>query len=152
VIPMVRSGLVSAAIVWLLAWFTAHQTHAQPSGKKSVHAFLAAEKGGKGTTTFSADVPVIYVFWKGEGFQVGDTIRTIWIAEDVGEASPKETEIRRADLKVYKQEDEQGAFSLSRPAGRVWPFGKYRVELYINGGIAEVVKFTIKPGVTIETH
>lgn len=93
---------------------------------------------------------MIYVFWKGQGFGVGDTIRAVWIAEDVG-AGSKETEIRRADYKVFKQ-TEEGAFSLGRPAGRAWPIGKYRVEFYINGSIAEVVKFTVKQGVTIETN
>ncbi len=95
---------------------------------------------------------MIWVFWKGEGLAIGDTVRAIWIAEDIGAASPKDTEIRRADLKVATPEDEQGAFSLSRPGNRTWPVGKYRVDLYLNGGIAEVVKFTINSGVTIETH
>ena len=148
--PMMRSGLVWVAIFSVLAGTLAHQTAAQTSGKKSLHAFLAAKKGGKRTTAFSADVPEINVFWKGEGFDVGDAVGCIWVAEDVG-AGSKETEIRRADYKVYKQ-TEQGGFSLGRPAGRAFPVGKYRVELSINGAIAEVVKFTVKPGVTIEVH
>jgi hypothetical protein len=143
--------LVCATIVSLLVGIVTRETGAQPVAK-SVHAFLAAEKGSKRTTTFSADAPVIWVFWKGEGLALGDTVRAIWIAEDIGAASPKDTEIRRADLKVYTREDEQGAFSLSRPGSRTWPAGKYRVDLYLNGGIAEVVKFTINSGVTIETH
>lgn len=148
----VKSGLVCLALVLLLVWATVNQTGAQTFGKKSVHAFPAAKKGDKRTTTFSADVPVIYVFWKGEGLIVGDTIGAIWIAEEVGETSSKESEIRRGQLKVYKPTDEQGAFFLSRPSGRIWPVGKYRVELYINGAIAEVVKFTITPGVAIQVH
>jgi hypothetical protein len=150
VMPAMRSGLVWVAIFSLLAGATADQTDPQSGDKKSVRAFLATGKGGKRTTTFSADEQMIYVFWKGEGFQVGDTVRCIWVAEDVG-AGSKETEIRRADYKVYKQ-TEEGGFSLGRPAGRAFPVGKYRVELSINGAIAEVVKFTVKPGVTIEVH
>src|SRR6266481_4353257 len=145
-----RLSSVCLALVWLPVRASADQKEAGSSGKKSLHAFLATGKGGKRTTTFSADAPMIYVFWKGEGFQVGDTIRAIWIAEEVG-AGTKESEIRRADYQVYKQADE-GAFSLGRPAGRAWPIGKYRVEFYINGGIAEVAKFSVKPGVTIETQ
>jgi hypothetical protein len=148
----IRSDLVFVAIVSLLSWTTAHQIGAQSSGRKSLHAFLATGKGGTRTTTFSADVPVIYVFWKGAGLRVGDTVSAIWLAEDVGNLSPKDTEIRRAELRVYKPEDEQSAFSLSRPVSNTWPIGKYRVELFINGSIAEVAKFTIKPGVTIETR
>lgn len=147
-----RSSLVCVALVSLLARAAAaDQTDAQSSGKKSVHAFLATGNGSKRTTTFSADAPAVFVFWKSQGLTVGDTIGAIWIAEELGSGS-KESEIRRADFKVYKPADTEGTFSLSRPSGRIWPVGKYRVELYINGGIAEVVKFTIKPGVTIETH
>jgi hypothetical protein len=146
--PQMRSRLLRGAITLWLAGAIAHQGGAQLTGTKSIHAFVAAKKGGQRTSTFSADVPVIYVFWKGEGFQVGDAILCIWVAEDVG-AGSRETEIRRGDYKVYKS-SEQGVFLLGRPAGRAWPLGKYRVELYINGAIAEIVKFTVKPGVTIE--
>ena len=152
VMSRMRSDLVCVAIISLLSWTTAYQIGAQSSGKKVLHAFLATGKGGTRTTTFSADAPVIYVFWKGGGLAVGDVVSAIWFAEDVGNASPKDTEIRRADFKVYKPEDEEGAFSLSRPVGKMWPVGKYRVELFINGSIAEIAKFRISPGVTIETR
>ena len=151
-ISRMRSDLIFVAIVSLLSWTTAHQIGAQSPGRKSLHAFLATGKGGTRSITFSTDAPVIYVFWKGGGLRVGDVVSAIWLAEDVGNASPKDTEIRRAELKVYKPEDEQGAFSLSRPVDKTWPVGKYRVELFINGSIAEVAKFTIKQGVAIETH
>ena len=147
-----RSGLICVAIVSLLSWTASAQTGAQSSVKKSLHAFVAAGKGSKPTTTFSSDAPVIFVFWKGEGLAVGDLVGAIWFAEDVGKASAKDTEIRRGDLKVYKQEDEQGAFFLIRPVGKTWPVGRYRVELFINGSIAEIAKFTVTPGVTIETR
>jgi hypothetical protein len=150
VITVARLCLFCLALVWLPVRASAQQTDAASSGTKSLHAFLAAKKGGKRTTTFSADVPQINVFWKGQGFQAGDTVQVIWIGEEVG-AGSKESEIRRANYKVFK-ETEEGGFSLVRPAGRTWPLGRYRVELYINGSIAEVVKFTIKPGVTIETN
>jgi hypothetical protein len=81
---MARLGLVCLALGWLTIRVSADQTGVESLGKKSLHAFLAATKGGKRTTTFSADVPEIYVVWKGEGFQVGDTIQITWIAEDVG--------------------------------------------------------------------
>ena len=147
-----KLGLICVAIVSLLSWKTAHNVDAQSSGKKTLHGFVTTEKGSKRTTTFSADAPVIYVLWKGEGLAVGDTVGVIWFAEDVGEASPRDTEIRRADYKVYKKEEEQGAFSLTRPLGKTWPVGKYRVELFVDGSIAEIVKFTITPGVKIETQ
>jgi hypothetical protein len=146
-----RSALSVVAIIIVLICASALDAVAQSSGKKSLHIFLAAGKEGKPTTTFSSDVPDIYAFWKGEALAVGDKIEVVWIAEDIGDAAPKETKILEGNVKVYKPDDE-GAFSLSRPRGRVWPVGKYRVDLYINGTIAELMKFTIIPGVTIEVH
>lgn len=146
-----KSSLASLAIVSLFAWPGLHSAAAQSAGKKSLHAFLAVAKGSKPTTTFSADAPTINAFWESAGLGTGDTVSAVWIAEDIGEGSSKSTEIRRADFRVFKQE-QVGAFTLSRPAGKTWPVGKYRVELYINGGIADIAKFTIKPGVTIETR
>ena len=146
-----RSVLVWVATVTLLVQGAVCQTRAQPSGKKSIHAFVAVAKGAKRSTTFSADVPMIHVFWKGEGLNVGDKIGAVWIAEDVHGDARKDTEIRRADAAVFKK-DENGEFSLSRPTDKAWPIGKYRVELYVNGGIAEVAKFTITSGATIEVR
>ena len=146
-----RSAFRWATIILLLAYVLAPQTRAQSSGKKSIHAFLAAEKGGKRTSSFSADAPVIYVVWKGEGLNVGDRIGVVWIAEDVRGDARKDTQIRRADTAIYKQ-NADGAFSLNRPGDKTWPVGKYRVELSVNGVIAEVAKFTINPGATIEVR
>ena len=146
-----KSQLVAFAIGFLLICSDSHPAAAQLLDQKSLHAFLAAARGRKRTTTFSADTPAICAFWEGKGLGTGDTIGVIWIAEDIGGTNPKDTPIRRADYRIFKQE-QVGEFSLSRPSGKTWPIGKYRVELYINGGIADTVKFTITQGVTIETH
>ena|SRR5690242_20671954 len=146
-----RFGLVSLVFVSLLSWPGSDNAVGQSSGKKTLHSFLAVKKGAKRTNTFSADAPTICAFWESENLALGDTIGVVWIAEDVGAASPKATEIRRANYRVFKQE-QVGEFSLSRPGNKTWPVGRYRVELYINGAIADIMKFTINPGVTIETH
>jgi hypothetical protein len=146
-----RPALLFAVIIFVLGCATAVEAIAQSAGKKSLHAFLAVGKERKPTTSFSSDVPSIYAFWKGDELQAGDKIRAIWIAEDIGDAGPKDSKILEGDAKVYKP-DEDGAFSLSRPGGRIWPLGKYRVEIYINSNLAELLKFTIKPGVIIEVH
>lgn len=146
-----RSTLPHLAIVSFLVYVTATEAVAQSSGRKSIHAFVAADEQRKPRTIFSADVPRIYAFWKGQSLAVGDSIRAVWIAEDVGAASPKDTKIRDAEVQVFKA-DENGVVSLSRPAGQNWPLGTYRVEFYLNGSISEVVKFTIGAGVQVETH
>jgi len=124
---------------------------AQSFSKKSLRVFLASAKESKPTTSFSAEVPTIYAFWKGEALEVGDKIRVVWIAEDVGDAAPKHDKILEGNVTVLKS-NEDGDFSLSRPGGKAWPLGKYTVELYINGSLAELMHFTIESGVKIETH
>ena len=140
-----------AALLFLLGCAGAVEAIAQAGGRKSLEVFLAAGKDSKPTTTFSSDAPRIYAFWKGKGLAVGYKIKSVWIAEDIGDAGPKETKILEAAANVYKS-NEDGVFSLSRPAYKVWPVGKYRVEIHINDGLANLVKFSIKPGVTIEVH
>lgn len=146
-----RPALLSIAIILVLVCANAVETVAQASGKKSLHVFLALSKESKPATTFSSDVPTINAFWKGEALEVDDKIEAVWIAEDIGDAAPKESKILAGEVKAYKADDE-GAFSLSRPRGRIWPVGMYRVEIRINGSLAQLVKFTITPGVTIEVH
>jgi hypothetical protein len=143
-----RPTLLLAAIAFFLLCAGAVEAVAQSTGRKSVHAYLAVGEDKKARTTFSSDVSRIYAFWKGEALEVGDKIQAVWIAEDVGDA-PKESRILEANVNVFKR-DEHGAFSISRPRDRIWPVGKYRVEIHINGSLAELVKFTIKPGVTVE--
>ena len=135
-----------------LAASSAQDAGTPSSGQKTIHSFVGTEKEGRRTSVFSADVPTIYAFWKGESLSLGDTIKAVWIAEDVGEEEgAKETAIRSAEAKIYKPE-EDGSFSLSRPKDRNWPVGKYRVQFYLNGLMAEVVKFTISPAPTNEVH
>ena len=151
VLQAMRPALLLAAITFVLVCGHAVEAVAQSSGKKEIHAFTALDKDRKPTTTFSSDALRIYVFWKGESLVVGDKVQCVWIAEDVGDAAPKDEKILEGETKAFKS-DEDGSFSLSRPRGRAWPLGKYRVEIHINGDLADLVKFTIKPGVMIETH
>ena len=124
---------------------------AQSDDKRLVHAFLAKTKEDKPATTFSTDVPNICLVWKGEQLQAGNEIRTIWIAEDIGDAAPKESKIGERSVVVYKP-NEDGVISLSRPRGRVWPVGQYRTEVYIGKERVRTLRFTIQPGVSVEVR
>jgi hypothetical protein len=146
-----RRTFFLGALAFLLACAGSLQVAAQSDGQRRVHAFLAKGKDDKPARTFSADVPDIYLIWKGERLQAGDEIRAVWIAEDVGDASPKETKIGERLFTVYKA-DENGSISLSRPRGRVWPVGKYRAEIYIGKNLVDALRFTIEPGVSVEVH
>jgi hypothetical protein len=95
-------------------------------------------------------MPKIYALWKGEALKAGDSVRAVWIAEDVGNIAPKNSKITEAFVMAEKSDD-SGAFGLARPTDG-WPVGKYRLEIYVGDKLAERMKFTIQPGVTVELH
>jgi hypothetical protein len=114
------------------------------AGDAKVEAVIAVDKDTRPTTTFAADVPKLYAFFRTKGTESGDKLRGVWIAEDVGEAAPENTKIDEATL-TADQEDFYGAFSLTKPT-KGWPIGKYRVEIYNGDELATTVKFAIKGG------
>lgn len=111
------------------------------AGEAKVEAVIAVDKDTKPTTTFAADVPKLYAFFRTKGTESGEKLRGVWIAEDVGEAAPANTKIDEATL-TADQDDFYGAFSLSKP-NKGWPVGKYRVEIYDGDELATTVEFTI---------
>jgi hypothetical protein len=114
------------------------------AGKLKVEAAIAVDKDTRPTTTFAADVPKLYTFFRTNGSKAGDSLRAVWIAEDVGEAAPKNTKIDESTL-TADQDDFYGAFSLTKPT-KGWPVGKYRVEIYVGDQLETTAKFTIKAG------
>jgi len=98
------------------------------------------------TTTFAANTPKLYAMFKAKGAKDGDKIRGVLIAEDVGDAAPANTKVleETLDVKGYSAgRDFSGDFNFSKPT-KGWPVGKYRVEIYVNDGLATTAKFTIK--------
>jgi hypothetical protein len=124
----------------LAAIFASHSY----GGDIKVEAAIAKDKDTRPDTTFPADVPKLYAFFRTHGSEKGDKLRGVWIAEDVGAAAPKQTKIDEATL-TADQDDFYGAFSLSKPT-KGWPVGKYRVDIYAGDEVATSVKFTIKSG------
>jgi len=114
------------------------------AGDMTVEAVVAVDKDTKPTTTFSADVPQIYCFFRTKGSEKGDKLRAVWIADDVGDAAPADTKIDESSL-TADQENFYGAFSLSKPT-KGWPTGKYHVAIYNGDEVGTTVKFTIKGG------
>lgn len=112
------------------------------AGTPKIEAVVAKDKESKPTDSFPADVPEVYAFFKSTGTKKGETLRAVWIAEDVGDAAPKETKIDESTL-TADQDNFFGAFSLSKPT-KGWPVGQYRVEIYSGSEVATTVKFEIK--------
>ena len=114
------------------------------AGDVKVEAAIAVDQDTKPATTFAADVPKHYAFFKTKGTEKGDKLRGVWIAENVGEAARENSKIDEATLSA-DQDDFFGALSLTKPA-KGWPVGKYRVEIYSGDDLATTVKFTITGG------
>lgn len=136
---MIKSTLKLIVVLSFMA--IAWQTHA---GDMKVEAAIAKDKETRPATTFPADVPKLYAFFRTHGSEKGDKLRGVWIAEDVGDAAPRQTKIDEATL-TADQDDFYGAFSLSKPT-KGWPVGKYRVDIYSGDEVATSVEFTIKAG------
>lgn len=125
-------------IALLLATVLFTSAHA---GDVKVESVIAVDGDTKPATTFTADTPKLYAFFRSKGTAKGDKLRGIWIAEDVGEAAPANTKIDEATV-TGDADDFHGAFSLSKP-DKGWPVGKYKVEIYSGDELATTVKFTI---------
>ena len=139
-IPMKR--LLAVVMAMLVCAFYAH------AGDMEVEVALAKDKDSKPTDTFDTNVPKLYAFFKTKGSTKGDKLRAVWIAEDVGDAAPKNTKIDEASL-TADQDNFFGAFSLSKPT-EGWPEGSYRVDIYNGDKVANSAKFTIKEGAQSE--
>ena len=107
---------------------------------KLLHAILVEETDGDAVTTFSSDTPKIYALWKSDTVKEGEKVRSVWIADDVGEVAPRNTKIDEAT--VTATGDKGGTFSLSKP-DKGWPAGQYHLDLYVGDKLAETLKFTI---------
>jgi len=107
-----------------------------------VESAIAKDSDTPPATTFAADVPKLYAFFKSSGTRKGDTFRAVWIAEDVGAAAPRETKIDEATL-AADTDDFTAAFSISKP-NNGWPVGKYRTEIHLGDKLASTAKFSIE--------
>ena len=111
-------------------------------GKAVVEMAVALDENTPPTTTFANDAPKLMAFYRTTGTSAGQTIRGVWIAEDVGDAAPKETKIDEASVPCDRPGC-TGAFSLTKPTNG-WPVGKYRVEAYVNDALSGTTNFEIQ--------
>lgn len=80
--------------------------------------------------------------WQSESVVEGDRVRCVWIAEDVGQAAPRDYHVDET-VTTAKETPAFGSFSLSRPK-KGWPPGKYRAELYLNSDLVTTLPFIIE--------
>jgi hypothetical protein len=122
----------------LLITISASVLHAQSI---KVEAIIAEGPDSKPASTFAPDALKLYAFFRSQGTHTGDKLRGVWIADDVGNAAPKQTTIDQATL-TADSDNFYGAFSLTKPT-KGWPPGKYHVDIYLNDKVAVSPEFTI---------
>jgi hypothetical protein len=94
------------------------------------------------TAVFRPDAPRIVCVFKVEGAKVGTTVKSVWIAENVGKAAPPNYKIDEKSLALPFINT--GSFSLSKP-NKGWPVGTYRLEIYMGSTLAKTLKFSVRP-------
>jgi hypothetical protein len=110
------------------------------SQSNKLFAGVSSGRASEFKDSFKADAPTIYVRWHGRDLPPEAKIRAVFIAENVADVS--------ADYQIDEMETKApaansgGTFTLSQPEGG-WAPGNYRVEFYLDGAVAQTVKFKI---------
>jgi uncharacterized RDD family membrane protein YckC len=107
-----------------------------------------AELGTDSTDTFQiigsaaefyTDTEKIVCVWEIAGTDFNKPLKSVWIAEDVGNAAPPNYQLAAKSMSGVNE----GKFYVTSPANG-WPIGKYRLEIYIGDTLAKQVPFSIK--------
>jgi len=93
------------------------------------------------TTRFPPSAGAFVVVFRAEGGKSGDEVKSVWYAVDVGNAALPNTRIDEAGV-TLDAPDQAGTFRLRR-GQNPWPVGQYKVELYVNGDLAETLDFSV---------
>jgi len=118
---------------------TAPQKSPVPQSKK-LSAGVSSERDSGFKDSFKTDTATIYVRWHGRDLLPEANIHAVFIAENVADVS--------ANYRIDEMEttaptaNSGGTFTLSQPEGG-WAPGNYRVEFYLDGALAQTVKFKI---------
>lgn len=104
---------------------------------------LTSEKDAEeAEEVFATDTPAIYLSADLADVETGSTVTVSWISVDSGGIAPPNYQIDSVDLDIGMIENHVNA-SLSKPdAG--WPTGDYRVDLAVDGDVADSVEFTVE--------
>ena len=110
-------------------------------------AVLAKDVSGDGfepvdvTSTFPIDQPIIHLVVSLKNVPPDTTVKAVWTAVDVGDAAPANTIVDQSELTM----DGSGNldFTLSRPSSGVWPVGRYKVDIYLDGKLDRTLEYEV---------
>ncbi|QPC95282.1 hypothetical protein GA829_25440 [Mesorhizobium sp. INR15] len=112
---------------------------AQAAGFDNI-VLSATKDGDTPQSNFPADTPVIYISADLVDVEPTSKITFSWISVDSHGAAPDNYTIDKVDLDVGS--NNQADSQLSKPTAG-WPVGTYRVDLLIDGTVADSVPFSI---------
>ena len=139
----------SLLITWLLLAGIAAGCSFSISTANIAQAVLAKDVKGDTfepvdpTSTFPTDQAVINLVVTVANAPSDTKVKTVWTAVDVGDAAPANTKIDEAELTMDASGNAH--FTLSLPNSGVWPAGKYKVEIYLNGKLNRTLEYTTTP-------
>jgi hypothetical protein len=138
-IKPVRSLLIALGLAASAVWSAAAELTLKP---------LGWELTGNTDPVLQDSVPaseaVLKFSFEVQGDTAERTLIGVWIAEDVGEAAPPNTEIIRAET-TLAAEHKGVDFQISRPTNG-WPLGQYRLEVWQGEKLLHTQKFQIAEG------
>lgn len=111
-------------------------------GDVKITAVTATGPKDKPTTIFTPETPEVWALLEIEGAKKGDKLRSVWIADDVGDAAPPNTMILEKTV-IVEGDIDAGNLSCTKPA-KGWSAGKYHLDLYANDKLAATAKFTVE--------
>jgi hypothetical protein len=142
-VPSLLLSTFLCAAPALAAPFTPLATPAPAGADKPApfEASLSSEEQGKPSAAFKADLPKIYLRWKGTTFKKGDSVKAAWIADDIGEAAPKGYKIDEYSETVESAAS-SGTYYFERP-GEAFPKGQYHVDIYVADRLVQSLRFRV---------
>ncbi|MEI9427222.1 hypothetical protein [Mesorhizobium sp. Cs1299R1N3] len=127
------------SVLVAIAALAALSLPAQASGFDNI--VLSATKGEETSqSNFPVDTPVIYVSADLVDIAPTSKITFSWVSVDSHGAAPENYTIDKVDLDVGANNEADS--QLTKPTAG-WPEGTYRVDLAIDGTVAESVPFSI---------
>jgi uncharacterized RDD family membrane protein YckC len=120
------------------------QTNPTPAGPRVTRAEMGTDSTENyqiigSSTEFYTDTSKIVCVWNIAGADLSVPIKSVWIAEDVGDAAPPNYQLAAKSVSGVNE----GRFYITSPANG-WPIGKYRLEIYIGDTLAKQIPFSIK--------
>ena len=131
-----KAALVLAVAIISAASFA---MPAQAAGFANV-VLSATKDGGTAQTNFPADTPMIYISADLTDVASTSKITFSWISVDSHGVAPANYTIDKVDLDVGS--NNQVNSQISKPTAG-WPAGTYKVDLAIDGAVADSVPFSI---------